>query len=198
MTRIPFRCFFPAFHFVMDLILVIVMLFQSQAELHREKRPSAAGQIRLVRVALPQESGAVEFDPRFIDAAPSPPFTLLATSTLPATVMSYWAMPNASFGRIVWRSTERWWLAIYGLTAALFWLFVGRLADRGKQAVYRCCFTLVIIRVLGLSVVTSPIWRLGPFLQILFWLIATIYLIAGSVWTLTLRARPRSQRVPLD
>jgi hypothetical protein len=190
MTRIPFRWFFPAFHFAMDLILVTVLLFQIQAELRREKRPSTAGlkAVRVMRVALPQESGVVEFDPRYIDAPLMPAFALLATSTLPATLMSYWAIPRASFDRIAWRSTERWWLTIYGLTAALFWLLMGRLADRGQQAVYRWCFAFVIIRILGLSVVTSPIWRLGSILQIMFWLSLTIFLVAKSLWMLALRA----------
>jgi hypothetical protein len=79
--------------------------------------------IRAMRVTLLQESGVVEFDPRYIDVPPNPPFTLLATSTLPTALISYWAMPGASFDRIAWRSTERWWLTLYGLIAALFFGF---------------------------------------------------------------------------
>jgi hypothetical protein len=51
---------------------------------------------------------------------------LLATGTFPAVLISYWVMPEANLQLFQWRSTEWWWLTLYGLIAALFWHLTGR------------------------------------------------------------------------
>ena len=193
--RIPFRWFLPIFHFVMDLILVIVLILDEHAELRREKRHRTvrANDSIVMPVALPQESGTIEFDPRYIWYPPSPPLTLLVTFG-PQTLVLSWAMPKADLQRIVWRSTEWWWLAIYELIGVLLWFLMGSISDRNQPALYRWCFALVIIRILALAVVASPIWKLGPVVQALSWLGATVWFIAESLWWLTRRVRSHSQR----
>jgi hypothetical protein len=108
MTRVRFRWFFPTFHFVMDLILVIVLILDEQAELHREKRPWTirTNDIVAMPVAFPQASGTVEFHPKYIYHPLSPPLLLLATCSPPATLVFSWAMPRADLQRIVWTSRE--------------------------------------------------------------------------------------------
>jgi hypothetical protein len=196
MRRIPFRLFLPIFHFLMDLILVIVLIFDEQAELRHEKRPSTirTNDIVVMPVAFPQELGTVEFDPRFIDYPPSPPLLLLATCVPPATLVLSWAMPKADLQRIVWRSTEWWWLAVYEAIGVLLWLLMGSIADSNQPGVYRWCFALIIIRILALAVAASPIWKLGPILQSVFWLGATISVIAEGLWRMTQRLRSRPRR----
>ena len=195
MKRVPSRLFFPLFHLAMDLILVAVLIFDGRAELRREKRPGTSNYPATTPAATPQESGSIEFDPKYIDRPQSPPLLLLATCAPPAILVFSWLTPKADLQRIVWRSTERWWLAIYALIEALFWFLMGVIADRNQLTVYRWCFALIMIRILALAIVASPIWKLGPILQVLFWLGATISLIAEGLWWLTRRTRSHSRPI---
>lgn len=189
MRRVPSQWFLPLFHFMMDAILVAVLIFQNHAEFQREKRPRAMRVNRTIPVGFSQEQPGVEFDMRYIDAPPSRPLALLLTSSVPAVLISVAAIPTANFQRYAWQPSEWWWLTLHELIAISFWFLLGSIADRGKAAVYRWCFALVLIRILSLSIVASPIWRLGQMVQILFWLTATISgLVAGS-WVLIRRAR---------
>jgi hypothetical protein len=163
MRRVPFQCFFPVFHFVMDLILVFAVVFDQHAALRRERRPWTirSDDSIVMPVALLQESGAIEFDPKNIDYPPSPPLMLIGTSAVPTTLVLGWAIPRADLQRKVWRSTEWWWLGIYEVIGGLLWLLMGGIADRGQQAVYRRCFSLVLIRILALAVLGSGSEGLG-------------------------------------
>jgi hypothetical protein len=190
MKRVPFRWFLPSFHFVMDSILVLLILQHEEALRRQQRGWAAESRTRIAPVAF-QETGALQFDPKYIDGPPSPPLYLLGTSTLPAFVASAWAIPNAWLDRIDWRSTERWWLTLLALTTALFWFVAGSIADRGHLSVYRWCFALVMIRIVALSVVASPIWRLGLILQGLFWLGVAISVLAEGLW-LTMRNARRA------
>lgn len=197
MRRVRFRWFHPIFHFVMDLVLVIVLILDEQAELRRERRSWTipTDDVVAMPVASPQEAGTVEFDPKYIYHRASPPLILLVTCAPLATLVLSCAIPKADLQRILWRSTEWWWLTIYGALGVLFWLVTGSIADGNRPAVYRWCFALVMIRILALTVIASPIWKLGPILQVLFWLGATISLIAESLWWLTRRLRSHPRRL---
>lgn len=189
MRRVPLRWFLPIFHFVMDLILVSVLILDERAELRREKRPSTlrTSDAAVRPIALTQESGVVEFDPRFIYREPSPPLALFASAAPLTTLVLSWMMPQADLQRIAWRPIEWWWLAAYEATAVLLWILLGSAADRNLKAVYRWCLALIMIRLFALAIVASPIWKLGPVLQVLFWLSAIIALVADSLWRLTRR-----------
>jgi hypothetical protein len=191
MRRVSFRWFFPIFHFVMDLILIFALLFERQKELRREKRPWTVrpGDSIVTPLALPQQSEAVDFDPRLIQRGLKSPLALLWTSEPAAIVVLSWKMPSADLQRILWRSTEWWWIGIYEAICVMIWFLMGSIADRGDQAVYRWCFGLVLIRTLALAVLGSPIWRLGQIVQALFWLGATIYSVAAMIWGLARRIR---------
>lgn len=178
----------------MDLILVIVLILDEHAELRREKRHRTvrANDSIVMPVALPQESGTIEFDPRYIWYPPSPPLTLLVTFG-PQTLVLSWAMPKADLQRIVWRSTEWWWLAIYELIGVLLWFLMGSISDRNQPALYRWCFALVIIRI-GSGGCRFTDLETRPSRPSSSWLGATVWFIAESLWWLTRRVRSHSQR----
>jgi hypothetical protein len=142
------------------------------------------------RVAFSQESSMAEFDPRYVDSSPSPPLMLMKTCTLLPALIADWLIPAAQLQQPVWRRTEVLWLVTYGLLAVTFWHLMGRLADR-RRDVYRWCFAMVIIPIVGLGFVASPIWRLGPVLQVLVWSGGVLYLVTTYLWWLTRLAMSR-------
>ena len=154
----------------MDATLVGILIAETSG--HTEHLANS-GELR--PVAFVQEGTPdFQFEMRVIERSP---FEVLVSSTLPAGLLSQWAMDDKA-KTIDWK-----WLAIFEGVAAPFWFLIGWIVDRGQIAIYRWSLCLVIIRIVAISLSSSTYRNVGWRFQVVFWLAATVYsFIAGIFW----------------
>src|SRR5437870_2589702 len=117
-----YRCALPVAHTVLDLLLVLVWIYDGM--LLKDERAHFVLPQTIATVAYPQENAAVTWDP---PNPRTPEFVLLLSGTLPAGIIATNLRPEVG-----WHSWDPIWLAIHETIAIALWLLIGALVDAGR------------------------------------------------------------------
>jgi hypothetical protein len=173
MRRIPLRWASPTFHLALDAILVAILV-DGLLHMASATAPFRTGPF----LPASYDQNFTVFDPRSPGLVK--PFSLLITGTLPAGIISLFALSFTGHDvNIPYDSRAFLWLAFYEFLAVPLWVFIGR-----KPSAFWWCIASIFVRTVACLIGFSGFWRAGPGLQAIFWLIATIYVIATGLWGL--------------
>ena len=127
-----------------------------------------------------QEGGSVSFEPAF-DAAESEEFLFITGGSLPATLVSSSARPNAYLvtRRKHWDPTL---FLIHEAVAVPLWFAIGMLLDAGRLSIRNLMLAFLGLRI-GLAALLwlRNVAEIGWRLEVIAWMAFLVYLVAIAV-----------------
>jgi hypothetical protein len=171
MTRPRYRWLLPAGHTAIDLVVLTLWLWQSNLPTHREKSSQPLFPVPTTTEANSQEDGtAVGWDVRSCWDCTDPRFTLLASGTLPAGIISVSLRPGAG-----WQMRQKlWdpiWFLIHESLAIPFLFLLGMWIDAGRSRLGSSMWRYLAARgIFAPAFLALRVPHLGTMLQELFWL----------------------------
>jgi hypothetical protein len=191
MTRPRYRWLLSSGHTAIDLVVLMIWLWQSSLPTHREKSSLTPFSVPTTEVISQEDETAVGWDVRSCWDCTDPRFTLLLSGTLPVGIISSYLRPQAN-----WPMRQKlWdpiWFLIHESLAIPFWFLLGMWLDAGRSRLGSSMRRYLAARgIFAPAFLALRIPHLGTMLQALFWLGLGCYAALRSLQWLLRAARRR-------